>query len=275
MRRTVAENETARRPHKLINYDPDLQNPNNPIQQIQSNGIWATKARNTTLPVFPTTPVDIARAPCEALYNDGNHTLDFEVTDAANNSNTAQVVAIVDNFKPYIAHVQMLLNNQTIYNSQWDCEACGGIAYHNTLLQSINAADFQQYGMSIRAYTSEPMATLTLNIPFFGLTPSAPANDGIEWIFNVPPATAIIAGQDRSLHFVGNDLTGNNLLNLETFKNNPCVSMPARTSAGVGAIEVDAYTLDYSGGSYDFAWSNGEITTDDIISQPIQRLFDA
>ena len=49
--------------------------------------------------------------------------------------------------------------------------------------------------------------------------------------------------------------------------NTDVYSSPTCVGASVGAIEVDAYTLDYSGGSYDFAWSNGEITTDAIISE--------
>ena len=93
--------------------------PNALVGQVQSNGIWFTKARADTDDVFQYTPDDqhIARcnAPGEAKYPDDEYTLNFFAQDdwgrvnrAVNAADVnAKVTVIVDNFKPCVQQVEL------------------------------------------------------------------------------------------------------------------------------------------------------------------------
>lgn len=67
-----------------------------------SNGLWATKARVGTPDVFLITPSEIARDNIEALYEDGEHQMQFHAEDFAARSHDVELPVTVDNFKPYI-----------------------------------------------------------------------------------------------------------------------------------------------------------------------------
>ena len=93
--------------------------PNALVGQVQSNGIWFTKARADTEHVFRYTPDNqhIARcnAPGEAKYPDGDYTLRFFAQDdwgrinrAVNAADVnAKVTVIVDNFRPFVQQVEL------------------------------------------------------------------------------------------------------------------------------------------------------------------------
>ncbi|MCD4746685.1 MAG: PKD domain-containing protein, partial [Bacteroidales bacterium] len=93
------------------------------INGIQSNGIWFTKALNTTGHVFNQTPTYIALINEEALYKDGEQTLNFYVADASGQDEDVDFKIIVDNFPPYLKKLEIFegdwQNNNYIYSAEW------------------------------------------------------------------------------------------------------------------------------------------------------------
>ncbi len=100
------------------------------INNIQSNGIWFTKADESTNHVFNQTPdqAQVADANEFALYSDGQQTLNFFVSDAAGQEVDEDLHVIVDNFRPFIQKVEItqvwqlgtIPINMTIYSSEWE-----------------------------------------------------------------------------------------------------------------------------------------------------------
>ena len=106
------------------------------INNIQSNGIWSTKARNNSQQVHNTTPLSLARYPGESLYPDGEINLQFHVEDAAGRNDDEDFKIILDNFKPYIKKVEIRKNNisgSLVYSGNW---AWDGVNLASSLITS-------------------------------------------------------------------------------------------------------------------------------------------
>ena len=101
------------------------------VHNLNSNGIWYTKARITdtdgdeqdeNVYVFDNAHLpEIARSNLEALYPDREHTLTFHVEDAAGRidraknkaEDNAKVTVIVDNFKPFVKKVEVVSGDRS------------------------------------------------------------------------------------------------------------------------------------------------------------------
>ena len=113
-------NENYLYPHKTMT-----------VHNLNSNGIWYTKARITdtdgdeqdeNVYVFDNAHLpEIARSNLEALYPDREHTLTFHVEDAAGRidraknkaEDNAKVTVIVDNFKPFVKKVEVVSGDRS------------------------------------------------------------------------------------------------------------------------------------------------------------------
>ncbi len=151
--------------------------PHTPIDGVQSNGIWFTKANAETDPVFQYTPDDkhvaFCNTPEEAKYPDGEYTLRFLAQDDwghVNRADTgpdagrdvnAKVHVIVDNFRPYVKDVKITSGSDTfpMYSSAWNW---------NTTTRELklrqNAVDEKAdmgQPLHIAVTTSEPMKLTT------------------------------------------------------------------------------------------------------------------
>ena len=139
-----------------------------PVNNTQTNGIWFTKARNTTPPVFPQTPADTAGVSEEALYPDGEHILTFHVEDAAGRIDRAQnkaednakVKVIVDNFRPYVKRIGMQSGTFQVYSSQWTWTRNGNAGTLALSRTTDKKADRAQ-PLNITVTTSEPIQFTT------------------------------------------------------------------------------------------------------------------
>ena len=161
-------------PHKLID------TPNGPRR---SNGVWFTKARAGTPPVFDQTPALTARCNLEnfaenpptpeALYPDGEHTLTFHVEDAAGRidraenraEDNANVTVIVDNFTPFIQRVVIQSGNAQIYAGEWrwNKNDDGRLALYQDPANLEDRKADQAQPLRIVVTTSEPLALTTDN----------------------------------------------------------------------------------------------------------------
>ena len=159
-------------PHKLID------TPNGPRR---SNGVWFTKARAGTPPVFDQTPALTARCNLEnfaenpptpeALYPDGEHTLTFHVEDAAGRidraenraEDNANVTVIVDNFTPFIQRVVIQSGNAQIYAGEWrwNKNDDGRLALYQDPANLEDRKADQAQPLRIVVTTSEPLALTT------------------------------------------------------------------------------------------------------------------
>ena len=217
--RRIDSNEGSYYPHKLVT-------------GVQSNGVWATRARIGTSIVFQNTPTLLARGNAEALYGDGTHLLSYTVSDAAGNHSDATVSIILDNFKPYVQSVEMKVGNQTFYKKSWEWESCGGVKFTSQIDTTYELSTLQSSGMTITAYSSEPLNEMKLSIPFYNLsnltgTPTDTTNK--KFIFNTGAVTTFNLAATRELIFKGKDYRNNPIIALEGFVTNPCVVLPVRS----------------------------------------------
>lgn len=212
MRRVIGE--TARCAHKKIN-------------NIQSNGVWATRAKEGTADVFATTPTELAMCPDEAKYKDGKHTLNFTVSDAAANSVSKDIEVIVDNFKPYVKKVKVTYNNAVIYEAGWDCQTdC--IKFNTLKSLQYNLSGNDKY--TVEVTMSEEVAYTSFPIAFNGTTVATTPNSNQG---NVYTFTGLTLGKGTLTIGDANvkDLAGNSMLDLSPHKSGTCVSVPTRTGA--------------------------------------------
>ncbi len=211
MRRITGE--TARRPHKLIN-------------GVQSNGVWATRAKNTTADVFATTPTEIANCPDEAKYQDGKHTLNFTVSDAANNSDNKNIETIVDNFQPYVKSLVVKQQDGTvIYEGKWTCN--GSCISFSETKKDYNSAN----NCTVIVTTSEPMTGTVILLN--GTTAKSTSAVGAVTTFlntDLVAGPITIKSGGAAPNFTFKDLADNQLLNLAP-KKGQCVTVPTRTGA--------------------------------------------
>jgi hypothetical protein len=157
--------------------------------KLQSNGVWFTKARNTTPSVFLQTPAETAGVSEDALYPDGEHTLIFHVEDAAGRidrapgkaEDNAKVKVIVDNFRPYVKDVNINSGEFPIYSSAWSWQAPNLKLLPNQIAKKADRG--QPLHMTVT--TSEPMQLTTdaqgrpqgsVNIRLFARDPQNPSH---------------------------------------------------------------------------------------------------
>ncbi|MBP7274037.1 MAG: hypothetical protein KA974_09350 [Saprospiraceae bacterium] len=104
--RRIGNNDRLCYPHKLV--DGHV-----------GNGVWVTRQHYLTEEISETTPIHKADLPNTSRYKDGVNKLNFTVSDAANNANSAEVEVILDNFKPYLKTVEVDVNNDPTYLGTW------------------------------------------------------------------------------------------------------------------------------------------------------------
>ncbi|MFH2142852.1 MAG: M23 family metallopeptidase [Bacteroidota bacterium] len=107
--------------------------PEKRINNIQSNGIWATRANYLASPVFQITPTALSNNSIEAYYREGEHTVSFEARDAYNNVDNVEFTTIVDNFLPFIKKVEVFKTGvySAAYRGEW--QLTGATATFNRL----------------------------------------------------------------------------------------------------------------------------------------------
>ena len=104
-------------PHKTVDYDG---------ANIQSNGIWQTRAKSSTDAVFEQTPTDLASVSKEALFPDGNHYMQYEVEDADERNDEVDLKVVINNFRPYIDSISIYNidnfagDSVQVYEAHWD-----------------------------------------------------------------------------------------------------------------------------------------------------------
>jgi hypothetical protein len=217
MRRITGE--TARRPHKQIG-------------GIQSNGVWATRAKTGTPDVFATTPTEIANCPDEAKYPDGKHTLNFTVSDAASNTDSKDVITIVDNFKPFIKKLEIKFKGNSIYKGVWSCNSdC--MKFDVTQLpvpyQIASAADASRFEV-IATFSESMDNTVALKLTqgtVLGTVSTTAASDNKVFTFsNIALKKGTFFLSDAK------DLAGNPMLNMPHPTASTCVKIPTRSGSG-------------------------------------------
>ncbi len=190
-------------PHKLIN-------------NIQSNGIWFTKAHNSTNEIFTTTPTNTADINDETLYSDGKHTIRLEAHDASGRNVQQDIDLIIDNFKPYVKDVtvfQQIGNDfkPQLYHAIWEYNSSSG---NITCTPEITAERDPSSIVRILITASEPLTELKMQID--GLD-AQPVNmlkyneDKNQWHRIIHNAQDV---WDYKFSFTGEDLAGNELLAL-------------------------------------------------------------
>ena len=146
--------------------------PNALIGQVQSNGIWFTKARAETEHIFRYTPDEqhVARCtlPEEAKYPDGDYTLTFFAQDdwgrvnrAANAADVnAKVTVIVDNFLPFVRKVEVFSGETLISSREWTWQN-GTLTFGDLPADLTDKQADQAQPLRIVVTTSEPLALTT------------------------------------------------------------------------------------------------------------------
>jgi SprB repeat len=201
---------------------------------VPSNKYWNILQRENeaynVLAYCPSNAVlpDINNVRIRAIAHDISNNND----DAFAQNHLGQVLYFdIDNFKPYVDHVRMEVGGVIVYDSQWNCDNCGGIILNSENTIPFDKDMLEQNGMIIYADVSEPLADFQLNISFFDMNNVNIINissDGKSYTFSSGPVTSINTNASRNLNFEGQDLNGNSLLNLQDFINSSCVHIPSR-----------------------------------------------
>ena len=207
--------------------------PQKRINNIQSNGVWFTKALNTSGHVFNQTPTNFAAVNSEVLYSDGVHTLRFETEDAAGNTDdeNTSIDVIVDNFRPYIKKVEVRnSNDEVVYIGNWE--------WNETALEfntQNGVALSEQETVSIKVYTSEPMQQVELTV--FGvaktITEAMEETNDREWLFEYT-ASEVTDGENQLVFSSANstDLAGNTLWGFTSTSNITAANIPKHQNDG-------------------------------------------
>lgn len=201
----------------------------------------------------PGAPLEFASCPQDALYNDGNYTVKARVTTVNGNPYESQeeYPIIIDNFKPFIQRVQMVVNGNTIYTSEWICNDCGGISFNEGPTTPLNLNDLAEYGMIIQVDVSEPLSSLQLDIPYLDLEDvyNVPSSGGLHYTFLTGAVSSDNIDHDASnaLRFIGEDFDedgiGNKLLDLSDHIESECLILPTRGNEGWDNIETGVDTV--------------------------------
>ncbi len=132
------------------------------ISNQRSNGIWNTKAHQSTPDIYSETPFNNASINPEARYSDGNYDLTFQVKDGIGNSRAQDLIVIVDNFRPYIKEVLIKRNDEfgdLVYRGEWEWNG-SSLSYVANNLNDIQVLD----NVWIKVIASEPVTGLGIHI---------------------------------------------------------------------------------------------------------------
>ncbi len=152
----------------------------------------------------------------ESHYPDGAYNVQVVARDVDYDNTFNQTVkncpVVVDNFRPYIASVQVRKDNengQLCYKGEWTWNS-GVLTYGNP----VNSAAFNPLKMWIKIVSSESMTDVWMQTGSFSgiLTTAVSGTLAKEWVFLVP-VTALTEG-NNNLKIKGHDLAGNEV---ETF----------------------------------------------------------
>jgi hypothetical protein len=176
----------------------------------------------------------ITTCPMEVKYPDGNYSIKARATDVRNRFvESSDVDVNIDNFQPFIQSVQAEISGTIIYEKEWACMNCnqgGGISFTGKDLETkVNYQELEG-GMRINVLASEPLQSLSLNIPELAISNQSAtfSNDRTKWTFMVE-TTAIPNETTITFQFTGMDFNGNPLLALQSFTNSACQTIPIRT----------------------------------------------
>lgn len=235
---------------ELYTTDGTYLSPDKRVNNIQSNGVWFTKAPVSTQHVFSQTPTTIATHNDNALYSDGLHTLRFETSDASGRTDAVDLELIVDNFRPYIKEVLIKKfgpYGDLIYHGKWEWS---GSALQDDFLKKNDAGP--QDHIWVKITTSEPVESLNVNLEakdgssYFEI----PAVNSINTEF-VTTYTPIATPGGRTLRIQANDLAGNPL------QSNPA-QIPIRQTNGTwSAVTTTGIDANHQFNSGTFVCSDG------------------
>jgi PKD repeat protein len=181
-------------------------------QDINSNGIWFTKADNTTQHIFNETPINTAQVNELALYKDGEHELRFTVSDIdPEHDQTTNFKILVDNFLPFIKNVEIRKHPEGIpvYTRSWywngstylfeppPCPGCPDITDNNNLYVRVN--------------TSEGMTGISMSLNGNNIDYTTVNTERTEWNFMILPNQLVLG--ENTLQINGTDLAANSLIN--------------------------------------------------------------
>jgi len=196
---------------ELRSFDNTYLHIHRPINGIQSNGIWFTKALNTTTHIFNQTPLQIALVNELSLYSDGEQTLNFRVTDASGQEDPYDLRLIVDNFIPCIRKVEIYkYDNPTIaeYERSWELQGNQYVLEEEPVCSFSDDDDIW-----VLVYSSEPLKYVDFALNSFNdHNTQSSDTEGTQWLFYVS-SDNIIPGDNNLLidgiDYAENKISGN------------------------------------------------------------------
>lgn len=187
-----------------------------PVNNIQSNGIWNTKAHKSTPEIYRYTPDNNAKVNDEALFTDGIYQLRYQAFDVAGKSVRENVIVCVDNFIPYIKSVTVKSggsNGSIVYKGEWKWNG-DALVFNNPVKETVD--DDRSWWISV--VTSEPMRNVEMLVFGETINNTSPVSSSKarEWVFTVPASK--IKNGDHTLEFTTNslDFAGNHLYGYDT-----------------------------------------------------------
>ncbi|MEM9545766.1 MAG: T9SS type A sorting domain-containing protein [Bacteroidota bacterium] len=185
----------------------------------------------------------IADLPENARYQDGYYKLSVDRSTISDKINTlVQDSILLDNFVPYIREVEVDFDNRRIgvlvrkVDEKTLTKANDGII--DSKISNQASSTVAKADLKVTVKVSEPMDTLSMNIPKLNLTDISPSSiSGLEYTFEKEDVE-LFDSTDLclKLEFEGKDLAGNKLLNVSKKTNGndgkTNISIPTRKSSG-------------------------------------------
>lgn len=161
-----------------------------------------------TADVMGDNTTQIADCPNLARYPDGRYHMYAEVTDVRNATFRSDTLSFVlDNWKPYVRGVKVLISGIEAYNEEWICNGDCMDFTANNLGATINHLDMSG-DIDIIVNASEPMRSMSLTIASLGIenelmTPSA---DSTEMQYTIDSVGTNLVGVSVDIHLSGQDV---------------------------------------------------------------------
>lgn len=161
-----------------------------------------------TADVMGDTTTLIADCPDDARYTDGRYQMYAEVTDVRNATFRSDTLSFVlDNWKPYVRGVKVLISGIEAYNEEWICNGDCMDFTANNLGATISYLDMSG-DIDIIVNASEPMRSMSLTIGSLGIenelmTPSA---DSTEMQYTIDSVGTNLVGVSADIHLSGEDV---------------------------------------------------------------------
>lgn len=180
--------------------------------------------------VHSTDPNLTTYIPAQCKYRDGNYTMHTVCNSIRNINYSVQNSFQIDNWMPYIENLEIFWGDTKIYDAKWDLKLFDCIGFNKSIIEAqLNFITIQN-PLRIRVHCSEPMASIFLSIPEWGIinkvgTLYNPTESSFRYDFNLPSNSVTNIGTWVNFQFWGIDYSAHSLIAFSSNHESGCYNL--------------------------------------------------